>query len=99
MAAKVEFGQLSEFRHGVDTVDDYMDRFELYTVANDITDDEKKRAVFLTSVGATTYAFMPGSQYSSRRVVSRQRRPFPTRRAGIGKILSNTSRRVGNGLL
>ena len=58
MAAKVEFGKLSEFRHGVDTVDDYVDRFELYTVANDITNDDKKRAVFLTSVGATTYALL-----------------------------------------
>ena len=57
MAAKVEFGKLSEFRQGVDTVDDYVDSFELYTVANDITDD-KKRAVFLTSVGATTYALL-----------------------------------------
>ena len=27
----------------------------------------------------------PGSQYTSRCVVSRQRRPFPTRRAGIAK--------------
>ena len=42
-------------RHGMNTVDDYVNRFELYTVANNITDD-KKIAAFLTSMGATTYS-------------------------------------------
>ena len=49
-------GKISAFRPGVDSVEDYKERFLLYGVANDIsTDGGKCKAVFLTCIGAATY--------------------------------------------
>ena len=49
-------GKISDFRPGIDSVEDYKERFLLYCVANDIsTDRDKGKAVFLTCIGATTY--------------------------------------------
>ena len=49
-------GKISDFRPGIDSVEDYKERFQLYCVANDIlTDEDKGKAVFLTCVGVTTY--------------------------------------------
>ena len=49
-------GKISDFRPGIDSVEDYKERFLLYCVANDIlTDEDKGKAVFLTCVGVTTY--------------------------------------------
>ena len=49
-------GKISDFRPGIDGVEDYNERFLLYCVANDIsTDGDKGKAVFLTCIGATMY--------------------------------------------
>ena len=42
----------------MDTVDDYEDRFLLYCDANGIEEVPKRKAIFLTSVGATTYTLL-----------------------------------------
>ena len=48
--------KISDFRRGIDSVEDYKERFLLYCAANVIsTDGDKSKAVFLTSIGATTY--------------------------------------------
>ena len=56
MAAR--HGKLCEFQAGVDNVEDYKERFLLYCTANGITDDDKKIAVLLTSMGTTTYTLL-----------------------------------------
>ena len=48
-------GKLGEFESTQETWDSYVERLELYFVANDIVDAAKKRAVLLTVVGTTTY--------------------------------------------
>jgi hypothetical protein len=58
MAAVGRYGRISEFQAGVDSVDDYRERFALYCAANDIDDDKKTKAVFLTSVGMSTYTLL-----------------------------------------
>ena len=40
--------------------DQYSERLEQYLVANNITEEERKRAVFLTVVGPRTYALLSG---------------------------------------
>ena len=58
MAASGKYGRLSEFHAGVDSVDDYQELFALFCAANDIDDDDKRKAVFLTSVGTSTYTLL-----------------------------------------
>ena len=58
MASSAKHGRLTEFHPGVDTVDDYEDRFLLYCDANGIEEGPKRKAIFLTSVGATTYTLL-----------------------------------------
>ena len=49
-------GKISDFRPGIDSVEDCKERFLLYCVANDIsTDGDKGKAVFLTFIRATKY--------------------------------------------
>ena len=49
-------GKISDFQPGIDSVEDYKERFLLYCVANDIsTNRDKGEAVFLTCIGATMY--------------------------------------------
>ena len=54
--ATCRHGKISDFRPGIDSVEDCKERFLLYCVASDIlTDRDKGKAVFLTRIGATTY--------------------------------------------
>ena len=49
-------GKINDFQLGIDSVEDYKERFLLYCVANNIlTDEDKGKAVFLTCIEATTY--------------------------------------------
>ena len=52
-----KFGRLQEFNNDAESVTAYLERVELYFATNEIADD-KKVAVFLSSVGATTYALL-----------------------------------------
>ncbi|XP_068234092.1 uncharacterized protein [Palaemon carinicauda] len=38
--------------------EDYVERFDQFCLANDITEEDKKRAVFLSAVGAPTYGLL-----------------------------------------
>ena len=58
MAQSRVLGKLAEFQAGTDSVDEYVDRFKLYCTANDVADNDKQRAIFLTTVGATTYRLL-----------------------------------------
>ena len=58
MASSAKHGRLTDFHPGVDTVDDYEDRVLLYCDANGIGEGPKRKAIFLTSVGATTYTLL-----------------------------------------
>ena len=58
MAAKAQFGQVNEFDPQVDDWTHYVERLDYYFVANDMTNAEKKRAVLLSVVGATTYRLL-----------------------------------------
>ena len=61
MAASGKYGRLSEFQEGVDSVDDYKERFALFCAANDIDDNDKRKAVFLASVETSTYTLLKNS--------------------------------------
>ena len=58
MATRI--GQIEPFQPGVDDWDQYTERLEQYFIANNITTDDKKLAVFLTLVGSKTYALLSG---------------------------------------
>ena len=58
MAQSRVLEKLAEFQAGTDIVDEYVDRFNLYCTANDVADNDKQRAIFLTTVGATTYRLL-----------------------------------------
>ena len=49
------FGVIGQFDSAVEDWTTYEERFRLFFAANDIKDDEKKRAIFLTSCGPVTY--------------------------------------------
>ena len=51
-------GQVEPFQQGVDDWEQYTERLEQYFIANGIEGDNKKLAVFLTVVGAKTYALL-----------------------------------------
>lgn len=55
---KLATGRISEFHQGVDTVKDYAEIFSLYCEAKRITDVAKKKGIFLTVVGASTYTLL-----------------------------------------
>ena len=61
-AANLKHGLLGEFRAGVESIDEYKERFELYCLANAVPiGDEhvaRRKAIFLTSVGASTYSLL-----------------------------------------
>ena len=58
----MKHGLLCEFRAGVESIDEYKERFELYCLANAVPiGDEhvaRRKAIFLTSVGASTYSLL-----------------------------------------
>ena len=56
MAAIV--GVVSEFREKEDTWSNYIARLNQFFVANDITSEDKKKAILLSSVGAKMYKLM-----------------------------------------
>ena len=58
MAQSRFLGKPAEFQAGTDSVDEYVDRFKLYCTANDVADDDKQRAIFLATVGATAYKLL-----------------------------------------
>ena len=50
------FGHVDKFdANGKEIFSNYLERLEFYFLANDITDDGKKKAIFLSSVGSETY--------------------------------------------
>ena len=49
------FGRIEEFNNEEESFSSYSERMAQYFIANDITDDGKKRAIFLSVVGAKTY--------------------------------------------
>ena len=49
------FGAIGEFDSSVDDWNSYTERLEQYLMANEVGSPEKKRAVLLSSVGASTY--------------------------------------------
>ena len=55
MSAKGTLGNIEEFDGSKDDWSQYVERLEHFFYANEITDADKKRAVFLSVVGAATY--------------------------------------------
>ena len=51
-------GRIGEFNEGSEDFSCYVERLEQFFVANDIEEADKKRAVFLSSVGPKTYALV-----------------------------------------
>ena len=50
------FGNIGPLDATAEDWTSYEERFKLYLTANGITDDEKKRAIFLMTCGATAYS-------------------------------------------
>ena len=56
MSSTALFGHVDKFDiHGKESFPNYLERLEFYFLANDISDDGKKKAIFLSSVGAETF--------------------------------------------
>ena len=51
------FGQINEFRPGSERLSVYLERFELYVVANSVP-EEKKVPLFLTLIKGTMYSLL-----------------------------------------
>lgn len=51
----MNFGQLDPFDQRKETFTEYIERLDLYFIANQIEDETRKRALFLTLVGASNY--------------------------------------------
>ena len=49
-----------------------MERLQYYFTANEITDNEKKRAVFLSSCGAKTYKLPSNQEFSGAKEADQQ---------------------------
>ena len=47
-------GKIEEFQQGQDNWEEYVERLDQFFVANDIQDDNKKRAILLSGMGART---------------------------------------------
>ena len=56
--ATITFGQLQEFDRSKEEWQQYEKRLGHFFVANEIVDDDKKRAVFLSIVGVSTYRLL-----------------------------------------
>ena len=57
MAAKI-VSTMAEFDMGVDDWVEYSERFEMYLLANGVTDGDIKRAVFLSTIGSAPYKLL-----------------------------------------
>ena len=51
-------GHIQEFNNDNESWADYKERLDQYFVANDITDAGKMKAIFITIIGAETYALL-----------------------------------------
>ena len=51
-------GKVEPFEYGTDTWSDYWDTIEQYFLANDIEDNKKRTATFLTLIGKDTYSIL-----------------------------------------
>ena len=51
-------GLVGEFEVDKEDVEAYIERYEQFLLANDITDDGKKKAIFLASLGANSYKLL-----------------------------------------
>ena len=52
-----QYGRLQEFKPEVESIKAYMERVDLYFVANEV-DDAKQVPILLSSIGANTYALL-----------------------------------------
>ena len=63
-AANLKHGFSGEFRAKVESIDEYKERFELYCLAKAVPIGDEhvahRKAIFLTSVGASTYTVCCG---------------------------------------
>lgn len=55
--AATQYGRLQDFHPETDSIKKYLEHVSLYSVANEVS-DEKKVAVLLSSIGASTYALL-----------------------------------------
>lgn len=55
---KMEYTAKLDFKMGTDDWEEFMERIELYYEANDIENEEKKRAILLTQIDAETYSIV-----------------------------------------
>ena len=53
----VAFGHIREFELGTESISAYLERVQLYFVANDVA-NEKKVAVLLSVIGSKTYVLI-----------------------------------------
>jgi hypothetical protein len=52
------YGAVGEFMGGNEDVKAYLERFDFFLEGNDITEENKKKSIFLATVGATTYKLL-----------------------------------------
>jgi len=57
MAANM-VSSMSEFKMGEEDWVEYSERFEQYLLANGVTDGDIQRAVFISTIGGTTYKLL-----------------------------------------
>ena len=55
---EMEYDAKLDFKMGVDDWEEFVERIEFYWEANDIEEDKKKRAIFLTKIDADTYSIV-----------------------------------------
>ena len=58
--ATSNYGKLSEYDSSKEDWQSYIERLELYFTANDIDDEEKRKAILLTSHGIECYHLFKG---------------------------------------
>ena len=51
-------GRIDSFDLKTDNITEYIERVEQYFIANDVTDEKKQTAIFLTVIGNETYNFL-----------------------------------------
>ena len=54
------FGRLEGFDPAQEDIEEYIERFELYCTSNGLTDADKKKSTFLTSIGRDAYHVVRG---------------------------------------
>ena len=51
-------GRIDSFDLKTDNITEYIERVEQYFIANDVTDEKKQTAIFLTVIGNETYSLL-----------------------------------------